>query len=393
MALFLFLKQFVDMLYQYQILDYGMVLFAVALLGYKIQKDRVYVNIKEKICIADIMVLLLAVVFGFAFIRNMSFYGVFFKVLSAFLLYFLGRVYGKEISKHGKWLALAGYLVIYANLIYRCYLFGGTLLASEELVQNGILDTGAFYYYKTDLAVGIIIASIFVYAFSENRYLKWFTVIPVTAYMVFYSNARTGMMLLVAEYLLIGICEVAKRRGRIKVSDKIIKVLAAMFFIIMVAAFIFIQIFVKNNTTFQPSVRNEIGEFTLMEKLFHGRHVIWWETTKYFSEQDFFTRVVGIDLGTEHLHNSTGDRMHSMYFKLLYSVGYIGVLFFAGFVTNVLKQLNKCKNSQVIYVSLALLLVFMVMGLTIESLELTQMSWFMMLFSGAAFSAGVGIDE
>lgn len=393
MALFLFLKQFVDMLYQYQILDYGMVLFAVALLGYKIQKDRVYVNIKEKICIADIMVLLLTVVFGFAFIRNMSFYGVFFKVLSAFLIYFLGRVYGNELIKYGKWLALAGYIVIYANLIYRCYIFGGKLFVSEELIRNGILGTGAFYYYKTDLAIAIIIASIFVYTFSQYRYLKWITIIPVTAYMVFYSDARTGMILLISEYVLICIFELVEKKNNVVISDKIIKTCVIVAFVLIIVAFVIIQTFVKNNTTFQPSVRNEAGEFTLMEKLFHSRHVIWWEVTKYFSEQNFFTRLIGIDLGTEYLHNSTGDRMHSMYFKLLYSVGYIGVLLFAGFIASVLNQLNKCKNGQVIYVTLALLLVFMVMGLTIESLELTQMSWFTMLFSGAAFTAGVGIDE
>ncbi len=393
MTTFLFLKQFVDMLYQYQILDYGMVLFAVALLGYKIQKDKVYVNIKEKIRVIDVTVLLLAVLYGLAFLRNMSFYGVFFKVLSAFLMFFLGRVYGKEILKHGKWLALAGYFVIYANFIYRCYLFGGKLFVSEELVQKGILDTGALFYYKTDLAVGIILASVFVYAFSENRYLKWFTIILVTGYMVFYSNARTGMLLLVAEYLLIGICEVAKRRGRIKISDKIAKMLVAMIFIIIVATFIFIQLFVKGNTTFQPNIRNEAGEITLMEMLFHSRHVIWWEVTQYFSEQNFFTRLIGIDLGTEYLHNSTGARMHSMYFKLLYAVGYIGVLLFAVFITSILSQLTRCKNDKLGYISIALLLVFMIMGLTIESLELTQMSWYMMLFCGAVFTAGAEIDE
>ena len=393
MTVFLFLKQFVDILYQYQILDYGMVIFAIVLLGYKVWKDRVYVNIKEKMCMADIIVLLLIGVFGFAFLRNMSFYGVFFKVLSAFLIYFLGRVYGREITKYGKWLALAGYLVIYANLLYRCYIFGGKLFVSEELLQKGILDTGAFYYYKTDLAVGMIIASIFVYAFSECRYLKWFTIVPVTGYMVFYSNARTGMLLLIIEYILIAIYEIVKIKGRICVSDKVTKVFIIATIIMIIIAFVFIQVYVKNNISFQPRVRNEAGEFTLLEKLFHSRHVIWWEVTQYFSEQNFFTRLLGIDLGTEYLHNLTGDRMHSMYFKLLYSVGYMGVLLFVGFIACILRQLNKCKNGQVIYVTLALLLVFMVMWLTIESLELTQMSWFMMLFSGAAFSAGVGIDE
>lgn len=383
MTIFLFIKQFVDMLYQYQILDYGMVIFAIGLIAYKFFKEKMYIDFKRRICIEDAVITGLAVIFFASFCRNTSFYGVFFKVLSAFLIYYLGRVYGFDKEKYGKWLSLAGYLVIYSNFIYRCYLFGWKLFVSEELIQNGILDTGAFYYYKTDLAVGIIISSAFVYAFSKIKYLKWFTVWGIAGYMVFYSYARTAMILLVAEYLLIIFYEISKKNAGIRVTKTGINCINAIIYILVIGAFIFIQVKVKNDVSFHPMVVDESGKATVLEKLFHGRHVIWWETTKYFSTQNLMTRMLGIDLGTEYLHNSMGDRMHSMYFKTLYSVGYIGVLFLTAFVTCTLKNIIQCKDKVISYVTVALLFVFLFMGLTIESLELTQMSWYMMLFCGA----------
>ena len=40
MSFFLFIKQFVDMLYPYQILDYGMVILVILLLAYQIALVR-----------------------------------------------------------------------------------------------------------------------------------------------------------------------------------------------------------------------------------------------------------------------------------------------------------------------------------------------------------------
>lgn len=399
MTVFLFLKQFVDMLYQYKILDYGMVLFAIALLGYKVIREKIYTNIKNSICIADGIVLGLMIMYTMAFLREPLFYANFFKIMSAFLVYFVGRVYGTELLEHCKLVAIAGYVIIYANFFYRYYLFGCQLFLEEK---SGLLNTGAFYYYKTDLAVGVITASVLIYAFGKNKYLKWFTILPVTSYMVFYSGARMGMITLIIEYILILIYEITKRKNIVgKKTDsirKFIKVGSGVLFIALIVFFVVIQVFVKDNTTFQPYVRDEYGNPSLLERLFHSRHVIWWEVTQYFSQQNIWTRCVGIDLGTEYLHNSEACTMHSMYFKILYSCGYIGVMLFVSFVVSLFYRFTSCKNKDMIYCTLAFFVIFAITGITAESLDSTQMTWFMMIFAGAVFSTrdyktGVKMDE
>ena len=88
MALFLFVKQFVDMFYQYHVLDYGMVIMVLLLLIYQIALVRP--NVRKVLKLADIMVLLLIVLLTITFLRARSGYQIYFKVVSAFLLYFVG---------------------------------------------------------------------------------------------------------------------------------------------------------------------------------------------------------------------------------------------------------------------------------------------------------------
>lgn len=384
MSFFLTVKQFVDVLYQFKILDYGMVVFAVGLLCYKVVKDKFYIDIKQKICVADIMVVFLTVFFTFSFLRDMSFYASFFKITSAWLVYFLGRVYGEQLLEYGKYLGIVGYVVIYANLLYRMYLFGGIFVEDDKI---GLLDTGSLYYYKTDLAVGIIIASVFVYIYGKNQWIKWFTLIPVIGYIIFYSKARMGMITLVIEYALIAFVELNKRKKiQVKYRDIWRKIFIVGIWGVVFVVLIGIQTWVKGNTTFKPYRIDENGNIPLLERIFHSRHVIWWEVSQYFSEQSFFTRLVGIDLGTEYLHNEAAAPMHSLYFKILYSVGYLGVIVFTGFATSLLHQLSKSKSWKLTYLTLAFFIVFAIIGITAESIASTQMSWFMMLYAGAVFS-------
>lgn len=383
MPIFLFCKQIVDVLYQYKILDYGMVLFALILILYKIWKDKLYTNIREFISLADVIVLVLMVVYVMAFLRYPSAYGTFFKVESCFFIYFLGRVYGEEIMKHGKLLAIAGYIVVYANLIYRFYQFGFKFFVTGPEVV--LLNLGGLYYYKTDLAIGMIIAVLFIYMFSENRWLKWITVLPICGYMVFYSSARMPQLIMVAEYILILFCELEKRtRFELKITPKFIKVVTGIVFSLMIAFFVVLQFFPFEKV--EAGLKMDIGLGSTIENMMHSRHIVWWDILKYFSEQSFLTRVFGIDLATEYMHNAENIRAHSAYIKQIYATGYIGCSMFLMFVSSVLLQLSKGKNKKTVYISLVLWMMFLGTGLTIESLEATQMSWFPMLFAGILFT-------
>lgn len=383
MAVFLFLKQIVDMFYQYKILDYGMVILGVILLVVKIWKDKIYLQIKEFFCVTDFVVIAIMLVYFGAFLRFTNAYGVFFKMESAFLLYFLGRVYGKEIMAYGRLLAYAGYVVVYSNFFYRFYQFGFKFIVTGS--EETLLNAGGLYYYKTDLAVGIIIAVLFIYFFGERKWLKWLTIFPVCGYMVFYSGARMQQVIMVVEYLLILLNELENRTQFVlKVKEKYAKGIIVVIFTSVFLFFVSLQYIPFEKITM--GLQTKSGAGTVLEKIMHSRHVIWWDVLEYFSEQSFGTRLLGIDLQTEYLHTSAGMRAHSTYIKLIYSTGYIGCFLFLIFASLILLRLCKEENRKLIYILLILLVMLSGSGLTIESMEATQMSWFPMLFTGVLFS-------
>lgn len=212
MTVFLFLKQFVDLLYQFQWLDYFMVLFAIVLLSYKfimISKKNGIIFWGKSICFVDVCVIGLAFSFFLAFIHNTGGYSNFVKAESALLIYFFGRIWFQEINQRKNVLAIAGYLIIYANFIYRLYEYKFRLFNKE--LFNQYLNSGELYFYKTDMAIGMMIALLFVYLYGKNSFFKWFTIGPVCAYMVFYSGARMGQIIILVEYLCIVLFEVHKK--------------------------------------------------------------------------------------------------------------------------------------------------------------------------------------
>lgn len=129
-----------------------------------------------------------------------------------------------------------------------------------------------------------------------------------------------------------------------------------------------------------------VGQGSFLEKLMHSRHIVWWDILHYFSEQSFMTRLFGVDLETEYLHNSLGIRAHSMYIKQIYAVGYAGCFLFLAFLTGIFKRLCGETDRKLNYIVLVLWFMLLGAGLTVESLEATQMSWFPMLFAGMLFT-------
>ena len=389
MPIFLFLKQLVDMFYQYQILDYGMVLFALILLGYGIIKNKLYLKWKEYICISDLIVIALAVVYIGSWIRYPAAYGIFFKIESAILLYFIGRVYGSQIMSYGRWLAWAGYIVIYANFVYRFYQFDCKFILHGPEVT--LLNVGGLYYYKTDLAVGVIIAVLFIYMFSESKILKWITIIPIAGYTVFYSGARMGQVVMAVEYGCILFHEIENKYGKEWIMpDKIVKRIMTVLIGVVVMFFVFLQVF--SFEQFANSHDIETGAGSLLEKLMHSRQIIWWDILNYFSEQPVLTRIFGIDLQTEYMHNMAGMRAHSTYIKQIYATGYVGSMLFVSFCADIVCRITRESDGRLRYIVLILWVMLLGSGLSIESMESTQMSWFPMLYAGVLVSS-TGITD
>ena len=122
MTLFLSAKQIVDLLYQFKFLDYLMVIFALGLIVYKAIKEYkaseensfasfTVKAVKGHFCLSDALILTLAILTGLSLLRNLDGFPEACAIESAFLVYLLGRVYGKEVLKAGKYLADADGMV------------------------------------------------------------------------------------------------------------------------------------------------------------------------------------------------------------------------------------------------------------------------------------------
>lgn len=385
MAVFLFLKQIVDMLYQYKILDYGMVIFAAVLLFYKIYKDKY--TFKD-INYLDIVVALLALFMTVAFLREPSGYTVYFKILSGFLIYFLGRVYGKEIMGKGRFLAAASYFIVYANFAYRMVRqdFHIFLDASRETELN----LGEFYYYKADMGIAMIIAVIFIYAFSQVRWLKLATLLVICPYMVFYSGARMQQVALGVVYFIIIISQLEKKtKKQFRLDWKFFAGIAG----IMVLAVGILTLLPKIPAFSQRFGGNfgfDFSQGIFSERLMHSRHEIWGGILQYFHEQSIGTKLFGIDLVSEYMHNSAGQLSHCMYILILYATGYVGLCLFLAITGIAIVLVNRLQDRKLFYLMLGLWAMYLLNGVSLAAIEFTQMSWFPMLFLGMACSEAIG---
>lgn len=388
MGLFMVLRQVVDIIYQFKILDYAICIFAISLLLFRSIKIKILADIKTKIDIIDVLVLFLGILYFISFLRNIQGKEVFFKTASAFLIYYLGRVYGDEVFKHGFKVAIVSYIIVYANFVARLvefihYYATGKLFSWE---QFGIENSGGLFHYKTDLVVAMIVALIFIYKYGKNATLKYITIFPIIGIVSFTCDARMGQAILLLEYFMIIYDKYIRRKNnKIKtINTQNNKKINAVFIIINITCilvFVLIQLSPIHIDTFNNYFSKDF--YWKTEKIFHSRHVIIWDNLYYYSNQGLLTRLYGIDLCSDSIHNAIGDRAHCYYLKLILSIGYIGVLISVEYFRRIFIKISNNKNSDYKYVCYAFLAMFLLMGISMESIEYTQMSWFPFLFMGA----------
>ena len=424
MSIFLAVKQITDVLYRFKILDYFLVFLAFAMMSYAFFRNKSYKHFFSKINIADIIAALLCVLYFFSFIRNPEAKGQFIKSESAFFVYFFGRILGinfyneitsmkEEDGFKGKILPFVSYIIVYANLAFKLYIQISYIVTGRYMGSNPEFDIhsdGALYYYKTDMTLGIIMAVIFIYAFSKKKILKWITIVPVGLFMVFYqTTARSGQAILILEYMLIGYMEL-KKRDRIPSFAKKIKIsvncVGVVIMIAITAFFVFIQVFPPMRMNLEDiGVPEDI--MSKIENIFHSRHLIWWDAISYYVGRPLSTRLIGIDMISENMHNPLGDRFHNLYFKLIYAVGYMGTYLFWGFVICLMKTMkknvpgditetmeraeesddktlsvNKKTLAVIKYMTAAFWIMFMFIGISMEGMDYTQMTWYPFILFG-----------
>lgn len=366
MSFFLFIKQFVDMLYPYKILDYGMVILVLILLAYQIALVRP--DFRSHFSITDAIMLAYGILLTVSWIRSEGGYQTYFKVMSAFLLYFVGRIYYDRIKECYGSLVLASYLIIYLNLGKRIWNFG----MKFWLVKDA---GGDFYYNDTDMAFAMILAMVFIAMYARNSIIKLFTIFIVCPYMVFFSDAGIQMALMLAVYVVIGIyiVELVLRNQRLSGALLTIMVIGLLGVVMLLYAPVMGVIAQENVAGIFGSRLFDLGNM-------YSRYGEWKQILQKCANGSVLQHVFGNDLGSQLM-------IQSMYIKIYYAAGYCGLLLTLLAIISVMHYVVKVEDRKTFYLTVIMSILLLGSGVAVNSMEYTQMSWFPMLFAGMVISS------
>ena len=366
MAFFLFVKQFVDMLYQYQALDYIMVIMVLLMLVY--QTALVRPDIRKRFMLTDGVILLLGLLLTITFIRSGSGYQTYFKVMSAFLVYFMGRVYYDRVKECYGTLSFAAYLIVYINFLVRIARFGITF---TKVADAG----GDLYYYDTDMAFAMILAMVFVAMFGRNSVFKLFTIFIVCPYMVFFSDAGIQMVLMIAVYAIIFIYVMELVLRNRKFTGILLSVM--ILGLLGIVTVIYMPVLGFDNPEF---VINLFRSRFLNNQSMYSRYAEWKMILDSCKGQGLFAALFGIGMGTE-------IPIRSLYIKIFYSLGYVGLGLALLLVISIMYYVIKVEDRKTFYLAVIMAVLLFGSGVAVNSMESTQMSWFPLLFSGMVISS------
>lgn len=366
MTLFLFLKQIVDMLYQYRILDYIMVIWVVLLLLYQVALVRP--DIRKNVTLSDGIVILLGVLLTVSFVRSQSGYEIYFKVMSAFLMYFVGRIYYDRIKECYGALVTASYFIVYASLAERIHRFG---LALGTVKDAG----GGLYFYDTDMAFAMILAMVFITMFGKNSVFKLITIFAVCPYMVFFSDAGIQVMLMLAVYVVIAIYVMELIFRKKKMFNYLLTF--TVLGLIGIVIFIYLPVFGVDNSELMIKL---FDSRFLNSGSMNSRYAAWQEALNEINQSGFAGRIFGVGMGAE-------ITIRSLYIKIYYSLGLAGLLLSVVLIAVIIHYVTKAEDRKTFYLMVIMAVVLLGTGVTVNSMEFTQMSWFPLLFAGMVVSS------
>ena len=263
---------------------------------------------------------------------------------------------------------------VYLNFLYRLFHIG---------LKFGIENAGGdLYYYDTDVAFAMILAMVFIGMFGRNHIFKFVTIMFVCPYMALNSDAGIQKALLCVVYalMMIYLVEKATKKRQITNSMLIITVTALLSVIVVLLLPVFTDMDITG-----VLARVDGGIFDQGNMLVRYRG--WKEIWQYIEGSGLNNRVFGLDLCSESFHNSVLSNMNSLYIKTLYSLGYSGILLLIAFVFSIVYYVIKVKDRKTFYITVILAVMLLATGVTVSSMESTQMSWFPMMFAGMVVSS------
>ena len=365
MSFFLFFKQFVDLLYMQKWLDVVMVLLVLVMIPYQYRLVRP--DLKAVLSTADIIVAALAVLTCISYVKDVSQWLLFIKVMSGLLMYFMGRLYYERVLECAGVLATAAYCIIYLNFFHSVYSFGGSLLG----VTNAF---GDFYSNDTEMAYAMVLGFIFIGMFARKSLFKIFTMVLVCPYMVFFSDAGIQMILLVAivGVMFMYVLEVALNRKKLAMAGLVV-IFACL---LAVVAIVYLPLITSDSKSIWQLFNSRMLNVAHMET----RYNEWREVFGVRRPESVGQILFGLDF-------ASGPKLTSLYLKIYYTLGIVGFTLILMLIVRTFIAAYKGEDRKSFYVTIMTAILTLGSGVAVNSMEILQMSWFMMLFTGMVISA------
>ena len=354
------------MLYQYHLWDNLMVIWVILLLAYQVALVRP--DFRKSFSFTDMVVLSLGGLWTISFFRRANDYQTYFKVLSAFLMYFVGRIYYERIKECSGALVGAAYIAVYANLIDRIYRFG----LSFVRVENA---GGDFYLQDTDMAFGMILALVFITMLGKNTVFKLITIFVVCPYMILFSDAGIQVMLMFIIYFVfvLYVAELAFRKKK-AVNCILIVLLLGMVGLVVL---LYLPVFGIDRDVLLPMFFH--NRFLNSENMRY-RYNAWTQIVQKMEDGSVLQKLFGFSLGTDLA-------IDSLYIKIYYSMGWTGIALTVLLLLSIVRKVAKMDDRKTFFLLIMLAILLLGTGVTVNSIEYTQMSWFPMLFAGMVISS------
>ena len=365
MELFLFIKIIADMFYAIPILDY--ILLVVSLAFFIVSLRNI-----DGLCKTDYFALFFMCLLTLTIIRTSTGFNHYIKMISSFILYFIGRGYPYDIEKVKNSVVKANYIAIALNLTL--FILGmGFIYWGNSLTFRGM------YFYKTDFSMAMIYAIVSI-AFFEKKSIKFKVLLwIIVSYLILRSNTRIAMIILFS-VLFIWILYIREEKKNItlKLNYKYIfySTIGIVSALVIVSKLLTLPIFEKYH--FLSLNISSLSDAFSRENT-QGRNDIWENIIKIYQDSSVFDKLFGIDFVSDIWN---GYESHNTYLKILFSTGLVGLSAFVAFVIFYFVELNKIADRKIFYFNLSILLTFLVQGISQSAIDFTQMTWIFMFFIG-----------
>ena len=383
MSLFLFLKQIVDIFYKCKWMDYVLVAMAILILikqlwllrpnkmtktygnGAVIKHGSYRISILKPLKLPDICIIYFSISATVKLLAyhsiNVEIYG---KLMSAFVLYTIGRICKERILECTGYLALASYIVVYANVVYRWISLGSERFFTSRISEGGL------YYFDTDLSYAMLLALIFISMYGKNGILKFLTIFLVIPFMVLHSGADIQKILMVVIYIILFIYMAERAVKRRRLSDYILP--TALILLIVILIGILLPVFYGEKTS---SVLYYIDKYITNTENIRERYSEWSNAKTIFLNSNLGWRLFGF--GIEPIGS-----IINQYLYTLYNYGYVGIGLLTTFIGSCTWFAIKEDNRKTYYVAIMLAIVFLGSSIVLNGMDRTQMSWLVMMYAG-----------